>query len=86
MAYTLDTEPAQRLVRLTLAAESSVAEHLASREDLVAYRDIRTRYLGDCEPASMLTFLPALVWPEMLIELEVVAADLMPRSLAMTCR
>ncbi len=39
MAYTLDTEPAQRLVRLTLAAESSVAEHLASREDLVAYLD-----------------------------------------------
>lgn len=39
MAYTLDTEPAQRLVRLTFAADSSVAEHLASRDDLVAHLD-----------------------------------------------
>ena len=52
-----------------------LTQHLVRREDLVAYRDIRARHLGDCEPASMLTFLPGLVWPEMLIELEVVAAD-----------
>jgi len=51
-----------------------LTQHLIRREDLVAYRDIRTRYLGGCAPASMLTFLPELVWPEMLIELEVVAA------------
>ena len=52
-----------------------LTQHLIRREDLAAYREIRTRYLGDCEPASMLTFLPELVWPNMLIELEVVAAD-----------
>ena len=51
-----------------------LTQHLIRREDLAAYRDIRTRYLGDCAPASMLTFLPELVWPDMLIELEVVAA------------
>lgn len=52
-----------------------LTQHLIRREDLAVYRDIRARYLGDCEPASMLTFLPELVWPNMLIELEVVAAD-----------
>jgi 2-iminobutanoate/2-iminopropanoate deaminase len=52
-----------------------LTQHLVRREDLVAYRDIRARFLGECQPASMLTFLPELVWPDMLIELEVVAAD-----------
>ena len=71
----------QNIVAILAAAEMGVenivklTQHLIRREDLVAYRDIRTRYLGACEPASMLTFLPELVWPEMLIELEVVAAD-----------
>ena len=51
-----------------------LTQHLIRREDLAEYRDIRTRYLGECAPASMLTFLPELVWPNMLIELEVVAA------------
>ena len=51
-----------------------LTQHLIRRDDLAAYRDIRTRYLGECAPASMLTFLPELVWPDMLIELEVVAA------------
>ena len=51
-----------------------LTQHLIRREDLAAYRDIRNRHLGDCRPASMLTFLPELVWPNMLIELEVVAA------------
>jgi 2-iminobutanoate/2-iminopropanoate deaminase len=51
-----------------------VTHHLLHREDLGAYRDIRARHLQGCEPASMLMFLPALVWPNMLIELEVTAA------------
>jgi 2-iminobutanoate/2-iminopropanoate deaminase len=51
-----------------------LTQHLLRREDLATYRDIRTRHLGDCRPASMLTFLPELIWPDMLIELEVVAA------------
>ena len=57
---------ASNIVKLT--------QHLLRREDLAAYRDIRSQYLGDNRPASMLTILPGLVWPEMLIELEVVAA------------
>ncbi|UCH47120.1 MAG: RidA family protein [Betaproteobacteria bacterium] len=51
-----------------------LTQHLVRREDLQSYREIRSRYLGECAPASMLTILPGLVWPNMLIELEVVAA------------
>lgn len=68
------------ILRILAAAEMNVrdiarlTQHLIRREDLDAYRQIRTRHLGDHRPASMLTFLPGLVWPNMLIELEVVAA------------
>jgi enamine deaminase RidA (YjgF/YER057c/UK114 family) len=51
-----------------------LTQYLVRREDLAAYREIRTRHLGDCRPASMLAFLPELVWPNMRIELEAVAA------------
>ena len=51
-----------------------LTQHLIRREDLQSYREIRSRHLGECAPASMLTLLPGLVWPNMLIELEVVAA------------
>ncbi len=51
-----------------------LTQYLTRRDDLAAYRDIRSRHLGTCRPASMLAFLPGLVWPNMLIELEVVAA------------
>lgn len=67
---------------LTILAEANMGpedivkltQHLTRREDLTDYRAIRTRYLGSHRPASMLTFLSGLVWPNMLIELEVVAA------------
>lgn len=59
---------------MTVNDIAKLTQHLLRREDLEPYRDIRNRYLGTCRPASMLTFLPALVWPDMLIELEVVAA------------
>jgi len=68
------------ILRILAAADMHVrdiarlTQHLIRRDDLAAYRHIRTRYLGDHAPASMLTFLPGLVWPNMLIELEVVAA------------
>ena len=70
----------QNIVKILAAADMTVGDivkltqHLIRREDLAGYRDIRTKYLGDARPASMLTFLPELVWPDMLIELEVVAA------------
>lgn len=51
-----------------------LTQYLTRRSDLVSYRDIRSRHLGGSRPASMLVFVPELVWPNMLIELEVVAA------------
>ncbi|MGE3774437.1 MAG: RidA family protein [Gammaproteobacteria bacterium] len=51
-----------------------LTQYLIRREDLNAYRDIRTRHLGGHRPASMLSFVSGLVWPGMLIELEVTAA------------
>lgn len=51
-----------------------VTHYLIRRSDLEAYRPIRSRFLGDARPASMLSFVTGLVWPEMLIELEIVAA------------
>lgn len=71
----------QNVIKILAAADMRVenivklTQHLIRRDDLATYREVRTRYLGECEPASMLTFLPELVWPNMLIELEVVAAD-----------
>ena len=70
----------KNVVRILDEADMSVrdivklTQHLVSREDLPAYREVRARYLGDCAPASMLTILSGLVWPNMLIELEVVAS------------
>lgn len=70
----------KNIIRILKEADMGVedivklTQHLIRREDLAAYRDIRNKYLGKCAPASMLTFLPELVWPDMLIELEVVAA------------
>lgn len=51
-----------------------LTQTLTRREDLKAYRDIRNQVLGDARPASMLSFVSELVMPQMLIELEVVAA------------
>lgn len=70
----------ENIIRILRDADMAVedivklTQHLIRPEDLSVYREIRTRYLGNCAPASMLTILPALVWPNMLIELEVVAS------------
>jgi hypothetical protein len=32
------------------------------------------RYLGQARPAAMLLVIPQLVWPEILVEVEIIAA------------
>lgn len=70
----------RNVLRILAAADmgvehiAKVTHHLLRRQDLAAYREIRSRHLGQHQPASMLSFLPELVWPNMLIELEVIAA------------
>src|SRR4051812_31743823 len=44
-----------------------VNQYLTRREDLDAYRAIRTRHLSAARPASTLLFVSELIWPEMLI-------------------
>ena len=51
-----------------------VIQYLTRVEDIKAYGQVRATYLGDARPASMLLVIPQLVWPEILIEVEVIAA------------
>jgi 2-iminobutanoate/2-iminopropanoate deaminase len=51
------------------------ATHWLTRpEDIPAYAKVRSKYLGDLRPASMLAIIPQLVRPEFLVEIEIVAA------------
>lgn len=51
-----------------------LTQYVTRREDVAAYAEVRNRALGDVRPASMLVVGAELVWPQMLIEIEAVAA------------
>ncbi len=51
-----------------------ITQYLTSADDIPAHAKIRARFLGDARPASMLVVVPALVWPQMSIEVEAWAA------------
>jgi 2-iminobutanoate/2-iminopropanoate deaminase len=51
-----------------------ITQYLTNAEDIAAHAAIRARFLGSARPASMLVVVPALVWPEMSIEVEAWAA------------
>ena len=51
-----------------------VTQYLTKSEDIAAYAAVRTRFVGDSRPASMLLVVPQLVRPEFLVEVEVIAA------------
>ncbi len=51
-----------------------VTQYLTRAEDIKAYAQIRSRFLGAARPASMLLVIPQLVWPSLLVEVEVIAA------------
>ncbi len=67
-------------IRMLKAADMTVedivkiTQYLTRRSDLEAYRPIRSKFLGNARPASMLSFVHELVWPNMYFELEIVAA------------
>jgi 2-iminobutanoate/2-iminopropanoate deaminase len=50
-----------------------VSQYLVRAGDLPLYPPIRTRWLQDHRPASMLVIVPALVRPDILIEIEAYA-------------
>jgi enamine deaminase RidA (YjgF/YER057c/UK114 family) len=50
-----------------------VTQYLTRSEDIKPYVAIRSKWMGDHRPASMLFVVPALVWPDILIEIEALA-------------
>lgn len=59
---------------MTVADIVKVTQYLTRVEDIKAYAEVRSRFLGDNRPASMLLVIPQLVWPEILVEVEIIAA------------
>lgn len=51
-----------------------VTQYLTRASDVSDYVKVRSRILGDARPAFMLLVVPQLIWPEVLLEIEVVAA------------
>lgn len=51
-----------------------VSHYLTRESDIRAYVKVRSQFLGDVKPASMLLIVPALVKPEYLVEIEAIAA------------
>ncbi|MGC2656426.1 MAG: RidA family protein [Bryobacteraceae bacterium] len=79
--FVEQAEQAWRNVFALLEAASMGPEHLVKvsqyvvrSEDISRYSPIRTKWLGESRPASMLVVVPALVRPEFLIEIEAYAA------------
>jgi 2-iminobutanoate/2-iminopropanoate deaminase len=48
--------------------------YLTCAEDISDYGKVRSRFLGEVRPASMLLVVPQLVRPEFLLEIEIIAA------------
>jgi 2-iminobutanoate/2-iminopropanoate deaminase len=59
---------------MTVADIVKVTQYLTHADHIKDYAAVRNRFLGDHRPASMLLIIPQLVWPEMLVEVEILAA------------
>jgi enamine deaminase RidA (YjgF/YER057c/UK114 family) len=51
-----------------------VSTYLTRASDIPGYAKVRSSFLGELKPAFMLLVVPQLVWPELLVEIEVTAA------------
>jgi enamine deaminase RidA (YjgF/YER057c/UK114 family) len=65
---------------MTVADVVKVTQYLTRPEDIPAYSKVRTRFLGEARPASMLLVIPQLVRPEFLVEVEIIAAKAEPKD------
>ena len=52
-----------------------VTQYLTRTDDIPAYVKVRSQVLGNIRPAFMLLVVPQLIWPEVLVEVEVIAAS-----------
>lgn len=70
----------EHILNMLAAADMSandlvkVTHYLLKAEDIADYVKVRSRFLGDARPASMLLVGPELVRPEFLLEIEAYAA------------
>lgn len=70
----------KHVLQMLAQANMSVADivksthYLTRAEDIAAYAKVRSKYLGEVRPASMLLIIPQLVRPEFLVEIEIIAA------------
>ena len=62
------------LAGMTVRHLVMVTQYLVNGDDIRPYAAVRTRYLGDARPASMLLVVPALVRPDFLLEISACAA------------
>ena len=60
---------------LTVQNLVKINQYLLRKEDIALYGPIRLRYLGEHRPASMLSLVSGLVRPDILFEIEALAAD-----------
>jgi 2-iminobutanoate/2-iminopropanoate deaminase len=70
---------------MSVADLVKVTQYLTRAEDIPAYAKVRTRFLGDARPASMLLVIPQLVRPDFLVEVEMGATRLAARWLKSCC-
>jgi 2-iminobutanoate/2-iminopropanoate deaminase len=59
---------------MTIGDVVKVTQYLVRADDIPAYAKVRAKFLGPARPASTLLVVPALVRPDFLLEVEVVAA------------
>jgi 2-iminobutanoate/2-iminopropanoate deaminase len=59
---------------MTTADLVKVTHYLTRAQDIPGYVKVRSRFLGDVRPASMLLVVSELVRPGMLVEVEAIAA------------
>ena len=56
------------------AAANTIASYRADLDDFAGFREVRAEVLGANRPASTLVVVKALVFPELRVEIECVAA------------
>jgi 2-iminobutanoate/2-iminopropanoate deaminase len=60
--------------RMTTADLVKVTTSLTNAQDIPAYAKVRGEFLGDARPAFMLQIVEQLIKPDVLVEIEVIAA------------
>jgi 2-iminobutanoate/2-iminopropanoate deaminase len=59
---------------MAIADIVKVTQYPTRAEDIPAYAKVRSQFLCDVRPAFMLLVVSQLVWPQILVEVEVMAA------------